>query len=992
MRKYLLIVVACLTACLTQTAAAYEYEFDMSKCKDTRTVTAANHVLYTMTYENGVTITLDVTPDFNIPNALDRVQVNDENKLVIPCKAKIQIKVNDGYYMRMAWLGNITSNYNFGSDEVLAGGVTEANVHDMHNIITGSTSDHLFVAGMNTYATTKVRLSYLTTNNFPQTSGNDQDYYLGPIFRIWSEGTSLEDLVKADNSVREQTHKIDHDLVGVAVKTVNYQQYLMARSVEQLSPEYRQTMRADQESFKDDEGNVYEWSNPNTPQYAWIMLKVNNPGQYVGKTFNNVRGKFCDFVENPYHVFWLNPFMTVSTTPVITGDATDADKINTYPLANLVLPKDDHYFLLKPSLCEVCDITDVMRSHRDHFIYVPDNNAMMPEEVKKDENGNVIDVVAKPNFYVDNNLSYGQNYSYASFLDNEGVLPYAASDAVLLDGQTYSFDWQLYDKVYDFPSSVIVAAHHGDKDEYVYPLEIPNNTYTQSVTRPVINIVGEGELQAYNSDFFVSNQNYWSRYKYGENRNAYRNDITFTFSRPVTSNKDFGTLSIYRCNDNGDKLAKIADLVNDHWDVKRFTVNSTEASKEAMNEPALSNLSEEPTFHNNDVIMLGSQVGQEYVSRITFSDMFYSTLMEDAEGNANLSSDYQYRIESTQNGVTSVVGYAPVFKTEKNSVSRATYTKDQVDGDVDGALAEVNEANITFTPNMAKAMTEYRVYKAEQGSSAGNPFKTFAASDIHIDNNGFIVPFDDELTGVSMEYVPEVYTAYNKNTYGCYKQIVSDASVGISLKSQTASVVLNSNGTRYVQAILDLSSIINNIDKDSRYLVRVWRQVGNGEKVLLNNEPEKVGGNYVGEGYDWQTNYTGLELMGMSADEYAKEQNPNPFELHDTFLVHDLSSSPSGAPHLMADDDNVTIEQVNYYVTLYVKDDASGKYHVKTAKSNLDEQIPTAITTITSGAQVESVRYYNVAGVESSKPFAGMNIVVTRYNDGSSRITKLVKQ
>ena len=130
----------------------------------------------------------------------------------------------------------------------------------------------------------------------------------------------------------------------------------------------------------------------------------------------------------------------------------------------------------------------------------------------------------------------------------------------------------------------------------------------------------------------------------------------------------------------------------------------------------------------------------------------------------------------------------------------------------------------------------------------------------------------------------------------------------------------------------------------------------------------------------------------MSADEYAKKRNPNPFELHDTFLVHDLSSSPSGAPHLMADDDNVTIEKVNYYVTLYVKDDASGKYYVKTAKSNLGEQIPTAITTITSGAQVESVRYYNVSGIESSKPFAGMNIVVTRYTDGSSRITKLVKQ
>lgn len=972
MRKFLFLLAACLVLGTSLPARAYEYVFDMSKCKDTRTVTAANHVLYTMTYENGATITLDVTPTSS--DYLDRIQVNDENKLVVPFLSRISIRVQDGYNMRMAWIGAITSNYNTSTDEVLHGGVTEANVHDMHNIVTGSTSDHLFVAGMNTSAATKITGTYFRTgsNEFARTSGYDQDYYLGPIFRIWSEGTSLEDLVKADNSVREQTHMIDHDLVGVAVKTVNYQQYLMARSVEQLSPEYRQTMRADQESFKDDNGNVYEWSNPNTPQYAWIMLKVNNPEQYVGKTFNNVRGKFCDFVENPYHVFWLNPFMTVSTTPVITGDATDADKINTYPLANLVLPKDDHYFLLKPSLCEVCDITDVMRSHRDHFIYVPDNNAMMPEEVKKDENGNVIDVVAKPNFYVDNNLSYGQNYSYASFLDNEGVLPYAASDAKLLNGQTYSFDWQLYDKVYDFPSSVIVAAHHGDKDEYVYPLEIPNNTYTQSVTRPVINIVGEGELQAYNSDFFVSNQNYWSRYKYGENRNAYRNDITFTFSKPVTSNKDFGTLSIYRCNDNGDKLAKIADLVNDPYDVKRFTVNSTEDSKKAMNEPALSNLSEEPTFHNNDVIMLGSQVGQEYVSRITFSDMFYSTLMTDADGNANLSSDYQYRIESTKNGVTSVVGYAPVYKTAKNSVSRATYTLSDVEGDTNDALTENNDVNITFTPNMAKAITKYRVYKAEQGAtSVDAPYNVVDAGSIEVDDNGFLNPtFTDAITDKTYEYVPEVYTSYNANTYGCYKQVVSDALINMTEPVLTASEYTSADGSKYCLATVTINSKINNSSKDTRYLVRLWREVG-GEKTLLNGQDEIVFNKKT------LTSYSSIADL-IDTDEAIT--------IADVFKVNQVTAG------LMAEGETADIQDVTYYATLYVKDNASEKFYVKKINMTKSGQdIPTAITTVNGSAQVESVRYYNVAGMESSKPFAGMNIVVTRYSDGTTTTTKVVK-
>ena len=640
--------------------------------------------------------------------------------------------------------------------------------------------------------------------------------------------------------------------------------------------------------------------------------------------------------------------------------------------ANLVLPKDDHYFLLKPSLCEVCDITDVMRSHRDHFIYVPDNNAMMPEEVKKDENGNVIDVVAKPNFYVDNNLSYGQNYSYASFLDNEGVLPYASSDAKLLNGQTYSFDWQLYDKVYDFPSSVIVAAHHGDKDEYVYPLEIPNNTYTQSVTRPVINIVGEGVLQAYNSDFFVSNQNYWSRYKYGENRNAYRNDITFTFSKPVTSNKDFGTLSIYRCNDNGDKLAKIADLVNDPYDVKRFTVNSTEDSKKAMNEPALSNLSEEPTFHNNDVIMLGSQVGQEYVSRITFSDMFYSTLMTDADGNANLSSDYQYRIESTKNGVTSVVGYAPVYKTAKNSVSRATYTLSDVEGDTNDALTENNDVNITFTPNMAKAITKYRVYKAEQGAtSVDAPYNVVDAGSIEVDDYGFLNPtFTDAITDKTYEYVPEVYTSYNDNTYGCYKQVVSDALINMTEPVLTASEYTGADGSKYCLATVTINSKINNSSKDTRYLVRLWREVG-GVKTLLNDQEEIVFNKKT------LTSYSSIDDL-IDTDE--------PITIADVFKVNQVTAG------LMAEGETADIQDVTYYATLYVMDNASEKFYVKKInKTKSGQNIPTAITTVNGGAQVESVRYYNVAGIESEKPFAGMNIVVTRYSDGTTTTTKVVK-
>lgn len=47
--------------------------------------------------------------------------------------------------------------------------------------------------------------------------------------------------------------------------------------------------------------------------------------------------------------------------------------------------------------------------------------------------------------------------------------------------------------------------------------------------------------------------------------------------------------------------------------------------------------------------------------------------------------------------------------------------------------------------------------------------------------------------------------------------------------------------------------------------------------------------------------------------------------------------------------------------------------------------------TVDANKKVVSVKYVNVAGMESSTPFQGVNIVVTRYEDGSQTTTKVIK-
>ena len=49
------------------------------------------------------------------------------------------------------------------------------------------------------------------------------------------------------------------------------------------------------------------------------------------------------------------------------------------------------------------------------------------------------------------------------------------------------------------------------------------------------------------------------------------------------------------------------------------------------------------------------------------------------------------------------------------------------------------------------------------------------------------------------------------------------------------------------------------------------------------------------------------------------------------------------------------------------------------------------IQDVTAPRSITAVRYYNLMGVESDKPFDGINIVVTTYSDGSRTSKKVLR-
>ncbi len=66
----------------------------------------------------------------------------------------------------------------------------------------------------------------------------------------------------------------------------------------------------------------------------------------------------------------------------------------------------------------------------------------------------------------------------------------------------------------------------------------------------------------------------------------------------------------------------------------------------------------------------------------------------------------------------------------------------------------------------------------------------------------------------------------------------------------------------------------------------------------------------------------------------------------------------------------------------------------KVAATNLGSEgseVITAVNEVKTGSEVVSVTYCDLAGRMSQKPFAGVNIIVTRYSDGTVKTTKAIK-
>lgn len=942
-------------------------------------------------------------------------------ELQFPRYSKIEFTTLDGY--------NI--------NKVMLGEPTQGNKTYTFNDVKYKNSDYIKDMGaMNDAIKLIVNTNGSNTLNLGEVINWNETYFLSNKVMVCSEQTTLEDLVNAQHSVRKLNWAINHDVVGVGVRKINGTDMLIARSVDHVKNMY--PIKEGQEILLDSNAKPYEWSNPETPQYAWIAIELpsgSKPADYVGKQLSGMRGMFCGNVDDgTNHVAWHNPCIKLESA--ISESQIKATGVEThlitYSIACLTNQGDEHtfkgnretdkgsesyevsgkYYLLRPHQCEICNVVDVMRTD-DEVLWIPDTRAVMPtvNEDGKD--------IVKPNIYTQNGI-VGYANIQAGYVTGANSIWAKADEIGLKDypGQA----WRMRYKVYDVPEAFLIASDFHLND---YPLVTPNPDYDTELSRDKdgnlqlgMHIMGSAVLAKYDNDILVSNSDYWSRYNYGEDKNAYRNDLHIAINTLSKKFHTLGDLIVERLDQNDLHPVTIATITcteSSDNNVK-YTVKYEKVAEEASNDEELEKITPKADFSKTEFIIGEGKDKDKY---ITISDMFYSSDMSNKEHNTELNSAYYYHVRPAKNQeTTEVAGYAPIYKTDETVATRASYSKDEVDADTENTLANSDKVEVNFKPNTMTAVTSYRVLGAAKDNyvPAQKAEKDAKSLVINDDTHFLTQPIEvNEQVNTAMVYVPEVYTAYNDNTYGCYKQSVSDAEIilGVPMMQVSERYARLANGNPdytkplniiYGNARLDLTSTLYDTEKDARYMVRVWRKVSKDDNVIsytLLNGQDEFGTNdadaaeFLAMYGNWNSSFAQLN----DAVSAMNDNDNQSASFNDSFKI-DLNESNAGNAPRRADRpeglspiaDGV---KVTYDVALYVQDVATGMYYKKITQIEKElngNDVITAIDDVqASQAPVASVRYVNASGMMSNEPFNGVNMVITTHTDGTVTTSKMIR-
>ncbi len=203
--------------------------------------------------------------------------------------------------------------------------------------------------------------------------------------------------------------------------------------------------------------------------------------------------------------------------------------------------------------------------------------------------------------------------------------------------------------------------------------------------------------------------------------------------------------------------------------------------------------------------------------------------------------------------------------------------------------------------------------------------------------------------------------SYVPNTYCPSNFIESNLMIG-----DNVGPVLPSNGVTYY--------FLN--PKVQEYAVITYAMWDKPQQIMVipNNTPFN-GAAKIGR---WDLNDPNNQLEALDVAYESDETVNNVYEFH---IIVQRANKSYGSP----------INTSKDVPSLKPNQTASDVIRTQPLDLLVSSPLPTAINRVGTEAQVVGVEYVNIAGMRSSKPFKGVNIVITRYSDGSTTTSKVIK-
>ncbi|MBQ3323655.1 MAG: choice-of-anchor D domain-containing protein [Muribaculaceae bacterium] len=398
-------------------------------------------------------------------------------------------------------------------------------------------------------------------------------------------------------------------------------------------------------------------------------------------------------------------------------------------------------------------------------------------------------------------------------------------------------------------------------------------------------------------------------------------------------------------------------------------------------------------------------------------------VLDDVTGLMSLPDAVTIDVDVQRNSKTELYRY-DVYRW-KNTAANRRYIIDSVNGEDEEDL-----------PPDGIAGNQGETYSVSMNEIGTENYLTSTAS---LGANGWgVAKFEDLVPGQSTvaavyDYAPVVETLASGfdvsrgdyNTYGGPIKSTAVGTISISVQEPNEDNPLmsdhtwTSGGKTYAYYNINLKVDTKTLpDGYDIYMIRAWREI---DESLLGEEYEALSGRISNDVLFEEIKYPDYDIndtyvLGSQQEDVTVTGGD---EQSHTYTCY---RGTFGAQKLRTDDDETgVIDELDATFTVriyFTKNEnlpqtqgevngapalrdgeatatGDGRFYImedvieETFKGGSD--IPTGVFKLDTTREVVGVKYYNVAGIESDTPFKGVNIVVTRYSDGSSSTTKILK-